>query len=228
VRFVLARLVTAALAALPLAAWGGPVAVFSDGRTMPVERAERRGDRAFLHLEGGGGLAIPADRVVNWNELARSETAPPPGAQRAGASRAKRDPGWRLAAGVYADLIGNVAERHDLDPVLLTAVAQVESAFDPLAVSPKGACGLLQLMPETAERFGVGDPFDVVQNIDGGARYLSWLLSRYDGRTDLALAGYNAGEGAVDRHGGIPPYRETRQYVHLVLDGVERLDDPAP
>ena len=110
---------------------------------------------------------------------------------------------------------------------LLTALAEVESSFDPLAVSPKGARGLLQLMPATAERFGVGDPFDVAQNVEGGARYLSWLLDRFGGRADLALAGYNAGEGAVDRHRGVPPYPETRRYVRLVLEGAARLDDPA-
>jgi soluble lytic murein transglycosylase-like protein len=228
VRSVLASLVLAAVAAVALPTWGGPAVVFSDGRTMPVERAERRDDTAFLYLEGGGALAIPAERVVNWEELSRIEDAPSPRAGKAGASRRDHDPSWRLAAGAYADLIGRMAERHDLDPALLTAVAQVESAFDPLAVSPQGARGLLQLMPDTAERFGVGDPFDVAQNIDGGARYLSWLLARYDGRTDLALAGYNAGEGAVDRHGGIPPYRETHHYVYRVLNGVEQLDDLAP
>ena len=106
---------------------------------------------------------------------------------------------------------------------MLTAVALAESAFNPRAVSSKGAGGLLQLMPATAERFGVRDVFDASQNVEGGAKYLRWLLQRYEGRTDLALAGYNAGEGAVDRHNGIPPYSETQQYVTRVLANADRL-----
>ena len=82
---------------------------------------------------------------------------------------------------------------------------------------------MLQLMPETAERFGVSDVFDASQNADGGARYLRWLLERYEGQTELALAGYNAGEAAVDRYQGIPPFPETKAYVARVLEGVERL-----
>jgi soluble lytic murein transglycosylase-like protein len=97
-------------------------------------------------------------------------------------------------------------------------VAKVESNFDPFAVSPRGACGILQLMPKTARRFGVEKIFDADQNIDGGARYLRWLLDRFGGRVDLALAGYNAGEGAVERHRGIPPFAETQWYVLKVLD----------
>ena len=127
-----------------------------------------------------------------------------------------------------AELIGTAAERHDLDPAMLTAIAEVESAFDPSAVSSAGACGLMQLMPETAERFGVRDVFDVEQNGEGGARYLSWLLDRFQGDAALALAGYNAGEGAVERHNGVPPYRETRQYVTRVLEGIGRLSQLAP
>jgi soluble lytic murein transglycosylase-like protein len=135
---------------------------------------------------------------------------------------------WRAAAGAYADLIEEAALRYGLDPALLTAMAQTESAFNPAAVSPKGAAGLLQLMPATAERFGVRDVFDVPQNVEGAAKYLKWLLERFEGRTELALAGYNAGEGTVDRYQGIPPYRETRDYVARVLDGVRGMTRLAP
>jgi soluble lytic murein transglycosylase-like protein len=107
-------------------------------------------------------------------------------------------------------------------------MAQTESAFDPVAVSHKGAAGLLQLMPATAERFGVQDVFDVPQNVEGAAKYLKWLLERFEGRTELALAGYNAGEGSVDRYQGIPPYRETRDYVTRVLAGVRGMTRLAP
>jgi len=202
--------------------------VFSDGRSMTVDRVEREDATLLLFLEGGGALSVPAERIAHWNDLAATEAAP-----RANPPPAAGDPtspgsAWRTAAGPYADLIGRTAREHGLDPVLLTAVAQVESRFDPQAVSPVGACGLLQLMPATADRFGVGDVFDAAENVEGGARYLSWLLERYDGRTDLALAGYNAGEAAVDKHSGIPPYRETRRYVRRVMEGASRLAELAP
>jgi soluble lytic murein transglycosylase-like protein len=126
--------------------------------------------------------------------------------------------GWRAAAGPHGDNLAAAADRNGLDRALLAAVAKVESNFNAYAVSPRGACGLLQLMPATARRFEVKNVFDPAQNVEGGARYLRWLIDRFDGRLDLALAGYNAGEGAVDRHHGIPPYRETTGYVLRVLD----------
>jgi soluble lytic murein transglycosylase-like protein len=110
------------------------------------------------------------------------------------------------------------ARRHGLDPELVIAVAAVESGFRPEAVSPKGAQGLMQLMPRTAEALGVENAFDPAQNLDGGARHLGQLLTLYGGDLAKALAAYNAGEGAVHRHGGVPPYRETRAYVRKVLD----------
>ena len=168
---------------------------------------------------------MPVGRIVNWQELSEWE---PSVAIEAGASidaeaEVEAPSAWRAAAGPYAELIGRTARRHELDPALLAAIAEIESAFDPQAVSPAGACGLLQLMPDTAARFGVSDVFDVAQNVEGGARYLSWLLQRFGGRTELALAGYNAGEGAVERYAGIPPYHETRDYVRRVLTGAARL-----
>jgi Transglycosylase SLT domain len=109
------------------------------------------------------------------------------------------------------------AARHHLVSVdLVKAVIAVESEFDALAVSSKGAQGLMQLMPHTARRFGVGDSFDARQNIFGGTQYLRFLLDLFQGNVDLALAAYNAGENAVHRYHGIPPYRETRQYVAKV------------
>jgi len=96
------------------------------------------------------------------------------------------------------------------------AVIHAESAFNPNAVSHKGAQGLMQLMPETASRFGVADPFMADQNIRGGVAYLAWLLKRFDGDQRLVSAAYNAGEGAVERNGGVPPYQETLRYVDRV------------
>ncbi|NYZ16613.1 transglycosylase SLT domain-containing protein [Azospirillum sp. RWY-5-1] len=120
------------------------------------------------------------------------------------------------ARGPVGDLVRTLAPRFGLDPALVMAVVAVESNFDPAAVSPKQAQGLMQLIPETAARFNVRDPFDPVDNIIGGMRYLGWLLSYFRGDVTLALAGYNAGEGAVDRHKGVPPYAETQAYVQRI------------
>jgi soluble lytic murein transglycosylase-like protein len=117
----------------------------------------------------------------------------------------------------YQLLIERTAERHQLDPLLLAALVEVESGRNADAVSPKGARGLGQLMPATARRFDVADVHDPAENLDGAARYLAWLIERYQGDLTLALAAYNAGEGAVDRHLGVPPYPETRDYVRKVL-----------
>jgi soluble lytic murein transglycosylase-like protein len=117
----------------------------------------------------------------------------------------------------YQRLIEEVADRHGLDHKLLSALVDVESARNARAVSPKGARGLGQLMPGTAERFGVRDIHDPEDNLDGAAQYLRWLIGRYDGNLRLALAAYNAGEGAVDRRGTIPDYPETVAFVQKVL-----------
>ena len=117
----------------------------------------------------------------------------------------------------FDTLIHDTARHTSLDPALLKAVMQVESAFDKYALSSKGASGLMQLMPATASRYGVASVFDPAENVLAGARYLRDLLDLFDGDTRLALAGYNAGENAVARYGGIPPYAETRDYVTKVM-----------
>lgn len=112
--------------------------------------------------------------------------------------------------------IQRAAARYGLNADLIRAVIGAESAGKQDAVSSKGAQGLMQLMPATARQYGVVDPFDPEQNIDGGSKYLSYLFTRYGGNTKLALAAYNAGEGTVDKYGGIPPYTETRNYIRKI------------
>ncbi len=129
---------------------------------------------------------------------------------------AAKDPAPGAAS--FRPMFRDAALRQSLSPELVEAIARVESDLNPYEVSEKGALGLLQVMPETGKRFGVPRErlFDPRSNIAAGTAYLAWLLDRYHGNLDLALAAYNAGEGAVDQHGGIPPYRETQQYVKRV------------
>jgi soluble lytic murein transglycosylase-like protein len=119
-------------------------------------------------------------------------------------------------------LVREAAERHQVDPALVRAVIETESNWNPSAISRKGALGLMQLIPTTAQRFGANDAFSPKQNVEAGVSYLKTLLERYNGNLDLALAAYNAGEGAVDRAHGVPSYRETRNYVQRVQEAYFR------
>lgn len=119
-------------------------------------------------------------------------------------------------------VIREAADRHRIDPALVRAVIETESNWNIGAISRKGALGLMQLIPTTAQRFGVSNAFNPQQNVEAGVRYLKSLLERYNGNLDLALAAYNAGEGAVDRAHGVPGIRETREYVQKVQDAYFR------
>lgn len=116
------------------------------------------------------------------------------------------------------DLVETIAARYQIDPKLVLAIIAVESNFDAKARSPKDAMGLMQLIPDTADRFNIANAYDAAQNIKGGIRYLRWLLSYYQGNVALAAAAYNSGERTVDRYKGVPPYPETKNYVKRVLN----------
>ncbi len=167
-----------------------------------------------------GSISVPADdflyyvengSVVITNTPSRADVKPLPGWESAGLPR----PGT-LPATRWDRFIDRVAADHGLTPGLVKAVAWVESGFDPDAVSPKGAVGLMQLMPATAARYGVRDRTDPYESLTAGARHLRELLDEFDNDLTLALAAYNAGAGAVRRHGGVPRYPETRSYVQKV------------
>lgn len=128
----------------------------------------------------------------------------------------------RLNPNAYDAQIRAASQLHGVEEAIVRAIIHAESSFNPNALSRVGAQGLMQLMPATARRFGVSNAFDPTQNISGGVQYLSWLLKRYNGDLTLAAAGYNAGEGAVDRYKGVPPYNETRRYVERVRLLAER------
>jgi soluble lytic murein transglycosylase-like protein len=224
------------------------VALLRNGRSLPVSDFRKDGDRILLVIEGGGQITLPNEQVV----AIRRDTTPPvpapaappapagPAAEQAVVvapeSPALAAPEHRVDAdgpieiapgGVFdrealRELASRIARKHSVDEGLVLAVIEVESRYDAFAVSPRGAMGLMQLMPQTAARFAVRNAFNPVENVDGGVRYLKELLARYSGQVRLALAAYNAGEDAVDQFKGIPPFRETQQYVVRVLKALPR------
>ncbi|MFW1949795.1 lytic transglycosylase domain-containing protein [Acinetobacter bereziniae] len=140
-----------------------------------------------------------------------------------GSSESSVLPSYSKSRNAFDSIIRQAAQTHGVSEGLIKAVMHTESGFNSNARSPVGAQGLMQLMPATARRFNVSNSFDPQQNIFGGAKYLSWLMKRFNGNTTLALAAYNAGEGNVDKYGGIPPFRETQDYVKRVTSRLNNL-----
>jgi soluble lytic murein transglycosylase-like protein len=191
------------------------------GLPPAVRRARRRHWRRHLGRFAFGAAAFLWPH--SGKGAPRQNSAPAPLAREATESELKPTvmvlteyqipPEW-----AYEAFIQEAAARYHVKPGLVRAVVQVESAFDPYAVSTAGAQGLMQLMPELSEELGVQDPFDPRENVMAGTRYLAQLLNAYDGNVELALAGYNAGPGRVEQYDGIPPFAETQRYVKAITD----------
>ena len=192
----LALAVTAAIAPAARADY----AVFRSGMRLHITGYERVGDRVRLTLQGGSVEVAASDLLSVEPEDNFPAPAPAPAGSMA----------------PFGDLIHAAAEKHGVSEKLITHVIALESNFNPRAVSPKRAQGLMQLLPETAARYSVAQVFDPAQNIDAGTHYLKDLLERYRGDLKLALAAYNAGPDMVDRYGGIPPFPETQNYVKRI------------
>lgn len=203
-----------ALCALPARA--GEYAVLTNGFRIHADRHECDGPWVRLYAEGGVAR-LPAESVARF-EIEESQPAPAP-SPHVEAPAPVLQIEAKPAPATPAEVAAAAAKKYDLPETFVRSVMKVESGMREQARSPKGALGLMQLMPDTARQLGV-DPTDSKQNAEGGTQYLRELLARYEARPDqvvLALAAYNAGPGAVEKYHGVPPYRETRQYILRVL-----------
>lgn len=187
------------------------------GRSLSVKSHQIDGDSMTLTLRAGGTMTLPRSAVAR---IAPDEVPYPEPASASIAEVAPAPPVPTPGLGTkpYAELISTVATAHGVDAKLVHAVVEAESNYQPKARSAKGARGLMQLMPDTARQYAVKDVYDPKSNLEAGVRHLKDLLSRFDLR--LALAAYNAGEAMVRRHGGMPPFPETRSYVRRILQRV--------
>jgi hypothetical protein len=218
-------LVLALTVCLAASSASASIALFSDGRNMKIEAYAVEEDTIHLTIAGGGKLSLPLTRI---ERIVDDEVVAPEVIEEVkklveeeGGVFPRRS--WRFAEdskplfkSKYNDLIVEAARHFDIDAALVSAVIKAESDFNPRIVSDKGARGLMQLMPATAKRFGVTNSFDPAENIYAGTRYLRWLLKTFDGNADLAVAAYNAGEGNVWKYNGVPPFRETVNYISRI------------
>lgn len=221
-----------ATAALVLAAQsaGASIALFSDGRNMKIEAYAVDAETIHLTMPGGGQMSLPLTRI---ERIVDDEIVTPEVVEEVkkiveeGGVFPRRS--WRysedsrpLFQSKYNDIIVAAAKQFDVDAALVSAVIKAESDYNPKTVSHKGARGLMQLMPATAKRFGVTNSFDPKENIYAGTRYLRWLLKTFDGNADLAVAAYNAGEGNVWKYDGVPPFRETVNYINRISKHIRK------
>ncbi len=198
-------------AAISVSATAGEYAVLANGQRIRAERHETEGNLVRL-ITTTGSIELPAARVKNFEQEDYVPPPPPPAAPLPASAAAA------VAVNNLTpqELLDRAAVKAGLPREIVHSIAKAESAFQQNAVSPKGAVGLMQLMPATAAALNA-DPYNARQNAEAGAEYLAELLARYDGKVSKAVAAYNAGPGAVDKYKGIPPYRETINYVNRVL-----------
>jgi hypothetical protein len=183
---------------------------FQSGRSLSVKGHRIEGERLVLSLRNGGEIECDRSVII---KITPDEVPYPDPAEALAV--AVEPPALTPAPAAYAGLISTAAKREGVDVRLVKALIQVESGYQPRARSARGAMGLMQLMPETARRYAVSDPYEPRQNVAAGVRHLKVLLAKFS--LPLALAAYNAGEAAVQRYGGIPPFAETRNYVSRIL-----------
>ncbi len=190
--------------------------MLTSGRSVSVKSHRIDGDRIVLVLRTGG--EVTCDRSLIDKILPDEVPYPEPivSVTAAGSEQSSGQAGAVLESTPYGEIISAMSEAHGVDPLLVRALIQVESNYQTRARSRKGAMGLMQLMPSTARVYNVRNPFDPRANIEAGIKHLKSLIDRF-GKVDLGLAAYNAGEGAVTKFNGIPPYRETRNYVSRIL-----------
>ena len=193
------------------------IVFMTSGGTLSVKDHKTDGDFVILTLRGGGEVTCEKsliDKIVP-DEVPHPEPVPAQ-AEQAQAAPLQAQPSG-LKDSVYAELIASATEAHGVNPLLVQALIQVESNYQPRARSSRGAMGLMQIMPATAREYRVRNAYDPKSNIDAGIRKLKGLLEKFGSDVTLALAAYNAGEGAVQKYNGIPPNRETQNYVSRIL-----------
>jgi hypothetical protein len=216
---------------------GASIALFVDGRAMKISAYKVISESDVqLTLKNGGAITVPLTRV---DRIVDDEVVPVAIVEEV-KKAVEKDGGvfpnrsWRydekrgpIFKSKFDKLIVEAAKKFDVDAALVSAVIKAESDFNSREISNKGARGLMQLMPSTAERFGVTDSYDPAANIYGGVRYLRWLLQTFNGNADLAVAAYNAGEGNVWKYNGVPPFRETVNYINRIAKHIRNAMTPA-
>jgi hypothetical protein len=227
---MLIRLILAAVLCFAANVASAGIAVFADGRSLKIDAYAVEEEVVHLTLQGGGKLTLPllrVDRIVDDEIVTPEVVAEVKKIVEEGGVFPRRS--WRFSddslplwQSKYNDIIVKAARFHDVDAALVSAVIKAESDYDPKTVSHKGARGLMQLMPATAKRFGVSNSFDPEQNIYAGTKYLRWLLDKFDDNADLAVAGYNAGEGNIMKYDGVPPFRETVTYINRIARHIRK------